>query len=90
MAPRARPHRPRRLRRGAGQARRALRLGAAAAALGETTGRTLRPADRAALDGGLAPARQALPAAAQAAAWAEGQTLPLEEAVADALEDPRT
>ena len=73
-----------------GQARRALRLGAAAAALGETTGRTLHPADQAALDGGLAPARQALPAAAQAAAWAEGQTLPLEEAVADALEEPRT
>jgi hypothetical protein len=35
----------------------------------------------------LAPARQALDAAAQAAAWAEGQAMPLEQAVADALEE---
>jgi non-specific serine/threonine protein kinase len=70
-----------------GQPRRALRLGAAAAALGETTGQPLRPADRAALDGGLAPARRALPAEAQAAAWAEGRAMTLEQAVADALEE---
>jgi DNA-binding CsgD family transcriptional regulator len=68
-----------------GQPRRALRLGGAVAAAGTTTGRPLPPADRAALDAGLARARRALPAAAQAAAWAEGQALPLEAAAAHAL-----
>ena len=68
-----------------GQPGRALRLGGAAAALTQTTGRPLDLADQAALDGGLAPARRALPAAAQATAWAAGQALPLEHAVAEAL-----
>ena len=70
-----------------GQARRALRLGATVSALVETTGNPLHPADRAALDGGLALARQALPAEEQAAAWAEGRAMPLAAAVEDALTD---
>jgi len=68
-----------------GQARRALRLGAAVAAQGKTTGRPLHPAEQAELDGGLARARQALPAAAGAAAWAEGQAMSLAAAAAHAL-----
>ena len=68
-----------------GQSRRALRLGGAVAAAGTTTGRPLLPADQAALDGGLALARQALPAEEQAAAWAEGRAMPLAAAVEDAL-----
>jgi predicted ATPase/class 3 adenylate cyclase len=70
-----------------GQPGRALRLGGAAAALAQTTGRPLDPADQAALDGGLAPARRALPAEAQAAARTEGQAMSLEQAVADTLEE---
>jgi tetratricopeptide (TPR) repeat protein len=70
-----------------GQARRALRLSAVAAALGETIGRPLDPADQAALAGGLALARQGLTAEAQAVAWAEGRAMSVEQVVADALED---
>jgi non-specific serine/threonine protein kinase len=70
-----------------GQAARALRLAGAAAALGDTTGWPLEPADQAALDGGLALARQALAAESQAAAWADGQAMTVEQAVAYALED---
>ena len=63
-----------------GQARRALRLGAAAAALGETTGRPLHPADQAALDGGLALARQALPGRGPGGGPGRGQAMPLARA----------
>jgi hypothetical protein len=42
---------------------------------------------RAEVPGFLAQARQTLGAPAYAAAWAAGQAMPLEQAVADALEE---
>ena len=69
-----------------GQAGRAARLYGAAAALREAIGVPLPPADRAVHDRGLAAARAGLGEAAFAIAWAAGQALPLEQAVADALE----
>jgi predicted ATPase/DNA-binding NarL/FixJ family response regulator len=68
-----------------GHPARAVRLGGAAAALAAAPGGPLHPADRAALDGGLAVARRALASDAWAAAWAEGLTMTLEQAAADAL-----
>jgi tetratricopeptide (TPR) repeat protein len=67
--------------------RRALRLAGAAAALRHAISRPLPPAERPLLDRWLAPARQALDAGAQATAWAEGRAMPLEQAIAYALED---
>jgi predicted ATPase/transcriptional regulator with XRE-family HTH domain len=68
-----------------GDARGAARLFGAAAALREAVGAPLAPADRAAHDRDLAATRAALDEAAFAAAWAAGQALPLDQAVAEAL-----
>ena len=52
------------------------------------TGAPLAPVRRADHDGVVAAVRVALGEAALAAAWAEGQAMTLEQAVAYALEDP--
>lgn len=64
---------------------RALRLAAAAAALRETIGAPLPPAEQARLERRLGPARQTLSEEARTAAWAEGWALTLERAIAYAL-----
>jgi non-specific serine/threonine protein kinase len=77
-----------RLAAAGGAPARALRLAGAAAALRAATGtaNAAREQRLAALDL-LAPARRALDAAAQRAAWAQGQAMTVEGAVAEALED---
>jgi tetratricopeptide (TPR) repeat protein len=64
---------------------RALRLAGAAAALRSRLNRPLAPAERAILEGRLAPARQTLSPEEQATAWAAGQAMTREQAIADAL-----
>jgi hypothetical protein len=71
----------------AGRPARALRLAGAAAALRDHLELRLPPAEREELERWLAPAHAALAPAAAAAAWAAGQSMPLEAAVADALAD---
>src|SRR3989440_1753130 len=66
-----------------GQPARALRLAGAAAALRDRLGWQLWPADQATLARGLAAAREALSAEGQAAAWADGQALTVEQAIAE-------
>jgi hypothetical protein len=56
-----------------------------ASALRERTGQRLSEAEQAALAHALAPAVEALGTAQQTAAWAEGQAMPLEQVIADAL-----
>jgi tetratricopeptide (TPR) repeat protein len=68
-----------------GQAQQGVPLVAAAAALRRAIGTPVRPADRPALDGALTAARTTLGDTAFTAAWAAGQTLPLEQVVAHAL-----
>ena len=65
---------------------RALRLAGAAAALRQRLG--IGAAWPPKMERRLKPARLALAAAEQAAAWAEGATMTLEQAVAYALEEP--
>jgi non-specific serine/threonine protein kinase len=72
---------------GAAGARRAARLLGAAAALRQTSGAPLPPVDRPSHEAALQAARAALGVRAFAAAWASGQALSLEEAVAEALAD---
>ena len=69
-----------------GQPERALRLAGAAAAQREAKNVPLAPDLQARLERLLTPARQALDEDARAAAWAEGRSMTLEEAVAYALE----
>ena len=64
---------------------RALRLAGFAAALRETIGAPLPPAEQARVDRMLIPARQALDPDLAAAVWAEGRAMPLDEAVEYAL-----
>ena len=66
------------------QAKAALRLASAAAALRVAIARPLGSTAQAQLDQTLAPCRQVLGEAASAAAWAEGRSLPLERLVAGA------
>jgi adenylate cyclase len=68
-----------------GEAGRALRLAARARALREEMGAPLPPPEQERLDQLLQPARAALGAEAQAAAWAEGSAMTLDEATAEAL-----
>ena len=68
-----------------GQPGRALRLAGAAAALRDRIGAQPWPANQAALTRRLAAAREALSAQGQAAAWADGQALTVEQAIAEAL-----
>jgi tetratricopeptide (TPR) repeat protein len=70
-----------------GRAARALRLAGAGAALREAIGAPLSPTDQTKLDLALAPARQALDAEAQRAAWDAGRALPLEEAIEEATQE---
>jgi tetratricopeptide (TPR) repeat protein len=63
----------------------ALRLAGAAAALRARLNRPLAPAEQTTLERRLAPARQALSAEEQATAWAAGQAMTREQAIADAL-----
>jgi tetratricopeptide (TPR) repeat protein len=70
----------------AGQPERAARLFGAAEALLEAVDAHVLPADRADYERGVAAVRAALSAEAFAAAWAEGRALPLELAIALALE----
>jgi len=73
----------------AGQGRlvRAMRLAAASAHLREVNGQVWRPIMQAELDHALAPVRQTLAPSVATAAWAEGQAMTLDEAVAYALAD---
>jgi hypothetical protein len=66
---------------------RAARLAGAAAALRATIGAPRGPAAVVRLEQELALARQALDAERYAAAWAEGQAMPVEQAVAYALDE---
>jgi predicted ATPase/transcriptional regulator with XRE-family HTH domain len=63
----------------------AVRLFGAAEALRAADGEPMPPAERAAYEAGVAQARSALTPAAFTAAWAAGQALPLEQAIALAL-----
>src|SRR5437764_13318892 len=68
-----------------GQPERGTRLCAAAAALRTAIGAPLTPDERAIHEDTLASARAALGEEAFVAAWAHGQALPLEQAIAYAL-----
>lgn len=68
-----------------GQAVPALHLAAAATAVREDIGAPLAPNDQQRLNHNLAPAREKLPAAAQAEAVAQGRQMTLDEVVAYAL-----
>jgi predicted ATPase len=70
-----------------GRPARAVRLAGAAAALSTATGAVLQPTERRSGERWLALARAVLHPAAAAAAWAEGQAMPVEQAVAYALEE---
>jgi len=63
----------------------ALRLAGALAELSSTSGYTLQPTERRALERWLATARQALTLEEAAAAWQAGQKLTPKEALAEAL-----
>ncbi len=69
-----------------GQAERAARLLGAAEALRAAGGTPLPPSDRADHEHAVTAVRALLGADAFAAAWAQGQTMPLEEAVHDAMQ----
>jgi tetratricopeptide (TPR) repeat protein len=71
---------------GEGQPQRALRLAGAGAAMREANYVLIGPDYQAKLDRRIEPARTVLDESAQAAAWAEGRAMTLEEAVAYALE----
>jgi hypothetical protein len=72
---------------GRGRPGRALRLAGAAGALREALGLFAPRDDRPRLERWLEPARRELGPPAAAAAWAEGQAMAPEQAVADALEE---
>jgi predicted ATPase/serine/threonine protein kinase len=67
------------------RAERSLRLAGAAAALRQTVGAPLPPAEHARLEKNLEAARQAVSNTAGAAAWMEGWAMPAEKAIAYAL-----
>jgi predicted ATPase len=73
-----------------GQPERGARLLGAAAALRAGIGTPLPPSERAAQERTVATARAALGEDAFAAAWAKGQTMPLEQAIAYALGEAST
>jgi predicted ATPase len=67
------------------EAERSLRLAGAAAALRQSIGAPLTPAEQAKLESTLDPARQAMTNTAGATAWLEGWAMPVEKAVEEAL-----
>ena len=69
-----------------GEPARAVRLFGAATAIGARIGASRRPTSERAVAATLDAARAALGDAAYAAAWAEGEAMPLEQAVVDALD----
>jgi predicted ATPase len=69
------------------QAERTLRLAGAAAALRQTIGAPLTPAEQAKLEAHLDPARYALANTSGATAWLEGWGMPLEKAIEKAIEE---
>jgi tetratricopeptide (TPR) repeat protein len=69
-----------------GQPERALILTAAAATIREEIGAPLSPAEQGRLDRALGPACQVLSEMEQAAAHVAGSAMPLEQAIADALQ----
>jgi hypothetical protein len=68
-----------------GQPERAAQLFGAAAALREAIGESLPPAEQARNDQAGAALRVALGDAVFAAAWEAGRTMPLEQAIAEAI-----
>jgi DNA-binding CsgD family transcriptional regulator len=72
------------------RAARVVQILGAAAALWEASGTALPPIERASYDGALAAARKHLGAANWNAAWNAGRAMPLEEAIAYALENDPT
>jgi hypothetical protein len=72
---------------GQGQPARALQLAAASASLSKLTMQPAYPIERAEVDRALAPARRALGESGAATAWAEGQAMIPEQAIAYALAD---
>jgi tetratricopeptide (TPR) repeat protein len=69
-----------------GRPQRAFRLAGAAAALRKALGEPLPPEEQSRLERSLEPARQAVPEAVAAAAWAKGAAMSLQEATDDAQE----
>jgi tetratricopeptide (TPR) repeat protein len=69
-----------------GDAERAARLLGAAAAVRESRNVPIPPIERADVESAVARAQTALGEAAFAAAWAEGQAIPMEQMVAEALQ----
>jgi predicted ATPase len=67
------------------EAKRSLRLAAAAAALRQNIGAPLTPAEQTKLEASLQPARQALADVVGTAAWLEGWALPIEKAIDEVL-----
>jgi hypothetical protein len=67
------------------EAERSLRLAGAAAALRQSIGAPLTPAEQVKLEASLDPARQAMTNTAGATAWLEGWALPVEKAVQEVL-----
>ena len=64
---------------------RSLRLAGASAALRQSIGAPLTPAEQAKLEKGLEPARSGLPTASGRTAWLEGWVMPVEKAIEDVL-----
>jgi tetratricopeptide (TPR) repeat protein len=71
-----------------GQPEQAARLLGAAQALIDAIGAAWEPEEHAEYERYLTATRSQLPEDAFAAAWAEGQSMPLEQAIAEALEEP--
>jgi hypothetical protein len=67
------------------EAERSLRLAGAAAALRQSIGAPLTPAEQSKLESILDPARQVLTNTAGATAWLEGWAMPVEEAIEEVL-----
>ncbi len=72
------------------QPENALRLAGAAAALRQSIGAPLTPAEQVKLEKSLEPARKALPATAGRTPWLEGWVMPIEQAVASLLKADST
>jgi predicted ATPase len=68
-----------------GDVRRAIRLAGAAGALRNAIGARLTPAEQREVTTGLEPARAALTAAERTSVWNEGWSMPVEDAIKDAI-----
>jgi len=66
---------------------RSLRLAGASAALRQSIGAPLTPAEQAKLEKGLEPARRALTTTMDRTLWLEGWVMPVEKAIEDVLRD---